>query len=338
MIDEPLVSVIIPTYNRANYIGRAINSILNQTYTSIQIIVVDDGSTDNTIEKVEQYKHVEYYYKENGGQASARNFGLDFATGKYISTLDSDDMWYPDFLKKSVEKLENQNLDFTFSNWCQECNDGTNFDYLLSSGELRSYYNTQNNEWIYPEYSLLRSLFIKACVAPSSAFVFRRTSIISKWNNEMKIADDWCMLLDIITSKKCKVGFTFEQMWYKAVNQDNIYDGKQKLYTTQILFAEDLGNIILRFQDVLNQKEIKIFQEKRIEKLLKVSYFNFKKPKIENQKIAVKYLINSFKSFFFITDRIDISVLFSITKRIICRINKKLFGKKKSIKSSHIVN
>ncbi len=89
------VSVIIPTYNRAKYICQAIESVLQQTVDDIEIIVIDDGSTDNTKEVIKPYmEKIRYVYAENGGAAHARNKGMEIARGEYISFLDSDDLYY----------------------------------------------------------------------------------------------------------------------------------------------------------------------------------------------------------------------------------------------------
>ncbi|MCX5811428.1 MAG: glycosyltransferase family 2 protein [Proteobacteria bacterium] len=90
--DFPLVSIIIPTYNYAGFLHRAIQSCLNQSYKSIEIIVIDDGSTDNTKEIAESYGNmIIYIQQENSGVSSARNRGLDHAAGDYIAFLDADD-------------------------------------------------------------------------------------------------------------------------------------------------------------------------------------------------------------------------------------------------------
>ncbi|MFA5975531.1 MAG: glycosyltransferase family 2 protein [Elusimicrobiota bacterium] len=94
-----LVSVIIPTFNRAYCLRRAIDSILNQTHRNVEVIVVDDGSTDETRELMRsayaQEPRVRYVYQENAGVSAARNHGLSLARGEFISLLDSDDEWYP---------------------------------------------------------------------------------------------------------------------------------------------------------------------------------------------------------------------------------------------------
>ncbi len=90
------VSIVIPTYNRQQYICHAIESAFSQTLTDIEVIVVDDGSTDNTEEVIKPYRNkINYIKTENGGPAHARNVGMKMASGDYISWLDSDDLYYP---------------------------------------------------------------------------------------------------------------------------------------------------------------------------------------------------------------------------------------------------
>ena len=105
----PKVSVIIPTYNRAHLIGRAIKSVINQTYQDFEIIVVDDGSTDNTEEIVKSFNDPRIRYirhEKNKGEAAARNTGIEAAKGKYIAFQDSDDEWFPEKLEKQMKIFE----------------------------------------------------------------------------------------------------------------------------------------------------------------------------------------------------------------------------------------
>lgn len=94
---EPLVSVIIPAYNAVQWIQETIDSVLNQTYPTIEVIVVDDGSTDDTADLVAAYSpHVTYVYKENGKRASACNRGIPASHGRYLAFVDADDLWTRD--------------------------------------------------------------------------------------------------------------------------------------------------------------------------------------------------------------------------------------------------
>jgi glycosyltransferase involved in cell wall biosynthesis len=105
---HPQVSIIIPTYNHQIYIGGAIQSVLEQSYQNFEVIVVDDGSQDNTKEVVAKFgNRVKYIWQKNKGLSGARNTGIKNATGKYISLLDSDDLYEPDFLKTLIGILDN---------------------------------------------------------------------------------------------------------------------------------------------------------------------------------------------------------------------------------------
>lgn len=98
----PLISIIIPTFNRADWIEAAIESILMQTFQNFELLVIDDGSTDNTQKIVSRCdEKIKYYFQKNKGPSAARNYGIKKAKGKYICFLDSDDRWV-------VNKLETQ--------------------------------------------------------------------------------------------------------------------------------------------------------------------------------------------------------------------------------------
>ena len=108
MKDKPLVSIIIPVYNGSNYMREAIDSALAQTYENFEVIVVNDGSTDGG--KTERIalsygNRIRYYHKENGGVATAMNFGIHEMKGEYFSWLSHDDIFYPDKIKIQMEAI-----------------------------------------------------------------------------------------------------------------------------------------------------------------------------------------------------------------------------------------
>ena len=93
---EMKVSIIVPVYNTEKYVAKTLDSLVNQTLNSYEIIVVNDGSTDNSQEIIKEYTKkypnlIQAYYKENGGLGSARNYGLQYAKGEYVGFVDSDD-------------------------------------------------------------------------------------------------------------------------------------------------------------------------------------------------------------------------------------------------------
>ncbi len=100
----PTVSVIIPTFNRGWVIREAIDSVLNQTFGNFELIVVDDGSTDNTLDILAEYKdRITLIKQRNRGVSAARNRGMDAASGRFIAFLDSDDLWLPQKLNRQIE-------------------------------------------------------------------------------------------------------------------------------------------------------------------------------------------------------------------------------------------
>lgn len=114
------VSVIVPVYNVENYIKKCLDSLVNQTLDEIEIIIVDDGSPDSSSEIVNEYiqkfSKIKYYKKENGGLSDARNYGLQYASGKYIAFLDADDYVDINMYKKMYEKAKKEDSDMV------ECN------------------------------------------------------------------------------------------------------------------------------------------------------------------------------------------------------------------------
>jgi glycosyltransferase involved in cell wall biosynthesis len=116
---QPLVSVIMPAYNAGKHITESIQSVISQTYVRWELIVIDDGSTDNTADLVRDYisqePRVTYISQRNGGQANARNAGLRIAQGSLIAFLDADDLWLPEKLELQVSQQSETGADVVFS-------------------------------------------------------------------------------------------------------------------------------------------------------------------------------------------------------------------------------
>ena len=106
-MNTPLVSVIVPTYNREKYITLALDSILSQTFKDYEILVIDDGSTDNTKEALKSYMDkIHYIYQNNAGVSAARNAGIRIAKGEWLAFLDSDDEWNPTYLWRQTDRVK----------------------------------------------------------------------------------------------------------------------------------------------------------------------------------------------------------------------------------------
>lgn len=109
MVDgtPPLVSVVVPVFNGASYVREAVDSVLRQTYQPVEVIVVDDGSTDDTGKLLDQYgPRIRRAAQANAGQSVARNYGVELATGRYLTFLDADDLWPEDKLAAQMAILQ----------------------------------------------------------------------------------------------------------------------------------------------------------------------------------------------------------------------------------------
>ncbi len=133
--DLGLISVIIPTYNRARIIEKSISSVLNQTYENIECIVIDDCSTDNTeeiVKSIDDKRLIYYKLEKNGGAIVARNKGIDLSNGKFIAFQDSDDFFKKDKLEKQLNALMDNNADMVY---CQLERYGYGEKHVLPIGE-----------------------------------------------------------------------------------------------------------------------------------------------------------------------------------------------------------
>lgn len=128
---DAVVSVVIPTYNRANTITDSIRSVLNQTYRTLEVIIVDDGSTDNTEEIVKSIPdlRVVYVKQENAGACAARNTGISRARGEYIAFHDSDDTWMPEKLEREMDAMLTKNTDIVVCKLLMKFPDGSEVYY-----------------------------------------------------------------------------------------------------------------------------------------------------------------------------------------------------------------
>jgi glycosyltransferase involved in cell wall biosynthesis len=188
----PLVSVIIPAYNASSWIVETIDSVLSQDYQNIEIIVIDDGSTDDTRNIINTFGNdVKYFYKNNGGQSSARNLALKYAKGKYVAFIDSDDLWETNKLSLQVELLESTGLKWVYS-------DGIAFD---SSTKLELFKFSQKSE--HYKGDILVNLF-KSCFIPMPSVivnneVFQKVGFFNE-DNRFRNREDWEMWIRIAES------------------------------------------------------------------------------------------------------------------------------------------
>lgn len=289
---------------------RAIESVLNQTYKNVQLIVVDDGSSDNTPELLSGMSEIEYCYQSHVGQGAARNKGLKMAKGKYIATLDSDDVWLPSFLEQQIKRIEMYDLDFTFANWHQQTDKSTWYDCLKSRPATKPFqHEVDQDNWVHLDYATIRGMFTQGCICPSSGIVFSRDCFPESWNEDMNIADDWFLMLEIVLNKKVNTAFTFDILWEKNVQYDNLYDGRGAYSLNRLLYYEDFAKILNHFGHIMSRDEKNYFLTRHYSGMFHLSYHHMFRAKVKNPFKGVFYLTEAFvknpiRAFSFIKNRL----------------------------------
>lgn len=219
----PLVSVIIPAFNSARYILQTLDSVLAQTEQDFEVIIVDDGSTDNTCSLIEHYdSRITMFRQHNQGIAGARNAGLSHASGKYIAFLDHDDIWHPDKLKAQLDCFRNHPdcgcVFSQFRRW-DDRSPPVFEDEELSATKL----DPNFSGWIYHRLILDNILLGTA--------LFRRDVVrsVGQFSKDLPPSDDWdfvirvsrnypfCMLLQVSTLYRIHPGQTSRAL--PSVNQ-----------------------------------------------------------------------------------------------------------------------
>ena len=233
------VSVIIPTYNRASYIRDAIESVLVQTYPVFEIIVVDDGSTDNTREIVCQYGDpVIYICQKNGGPGSARNKGLQNARGDFIAFLDSDDIWTPQKVEIQIDFFrKNPHVDLVFGHMANFSDTNTNnVEPEILNQEVYNYF--RNNSYD-PKYALDYLIIEDIIPTPSVMLKSNCLNKVGFFNENLLCAEDYDYWLRFAYNNN--LGFIDQVLVRRRLHGKNIIDNYLLRERSRLAVLESLG-------------------------------------------------------------------------------------------------
>lgn len=214
-----MISVIVSVYNVEKYIVNSLKSIVNQDYADFELVLIDDGSTDNSVDKINEYLsnstiNWRLVKKENGGQSSARNLGIKEAKGEYITFIDSDDVISKDFLSKLKTLIDENNADFSFCN----------FEYVK---EQLPPTDANNKTIIFNRKDLLETFLKRTIdfVLPSMMF---KTSFIKDnnltLNENINFSEDQMFIWDVIL-KSNKSIYTYKKMYGYYIREKSIMTG-----------------------------------------------------------------------------------------------------------------
>lgn len=237
---EKLVSVIIPTYARPVNLRRAIDSVLNQHYKNIEVIVVDDNgegsaeqrNTENILKDYITSNRILYIiHPKNMNGAAARNTGLRHSHGEYIAFLDDDDAYYPDFVSESVKVLETvpQEIGATY------CNS----DWILKDGSRQFKINNQSG-------NIISSILMRECVCSTSTILFKKAVCVqlNGFDTRFRRHQDWEFLIRYFRKNKIQlVNKVLLSKYCTETPGSNLVDAK-KMYQIKSLFFETYKNDI----------------------------------------------------------------------------------------------
>ena len=229
MKNNPLVSIIIPIYNTKKYFKTCLDSVINQTYQNLEIILVDDGSTDDSGKIADDYakkdKRIKVIHQKNQGQSTARNVGLKKATGNYISFVDSDDELNKNFIKELLQLYQK--------------NPKTS---LTSCGFLRKYLNTKQKEILYikpsskkipkesPKAYILRLLAIDGRLYSSVNKLYRADIAKTlKFDQTLNFAEDTKFVLDYLQKTNKEISFILKPLYIYNFGSENSTINKSSL-------------------------------------------------------------------------------------------------------------
>jgi len=230
MNNEPKISVVIPTYDKAQYLGEAIESVLNQTYKNIEIIIIDDGSKDNTQEVVKSFNdpRILYIWQSNQGEVVARNRGIQESNGKYIAFLDSDDLWLKEKLQKQVDFMEKSKEIGLLGTGCYE---------IANNGKIlgQKRFSSSNN--------VLQKKLIKFNPFIHTSVMIRKNVFdkVSWYNKNFQESQDYELWLRI--AKNYKIANLPELLVKKRYYKEGLSSAKDK---QQLYFALEVKKAAIR--------------------------------------------------------------------------------------------
>jgi glycosyltransferase involved in cell wall biosynthesis len=270
-----MISVIIPTYNSANFISEAIGSVLHQTCSDYEIIVIDDGSTDNTKEIIEKYfPQVKYFYIPNQGVSRARNYGIQMARGEFIAFLDADDLWLPEKLEKQLEVFKaDQELMMVFTE---------NLDFDTDGFRKTLYWKKER----LMKGDVVKNIFLYSNVTTSTVMVRRQVFWeIGCFEESLKAAEDDNLWMRI--ALKFRIHLLDEVLVHYRWTEDSLSRSANNLLDGVIKNLELIEN---RYPDLRRHLGRFILRRKKSDIYFSYGYFLFSR---RNYAISRRYYLRS---------------------------------------------
>lgn len=248
-----LISVIVPCYNQAHFLEETLNSILNQSYTNWECIIVNDGSPDDTENVAKKWtikdSRFQYISKENGGLSSARNSGLEVAKGDFIQFLDSDDLLSSDKFQKSIDAIEKEGAEVVITNFIR---------FKKNLNQLKKAFCKLEEQTFTYESILLQ--WDRRFSIPIHCGLFKREIIGNvRFNEKLKAKEDWFFWIQAFKSNPKVVFINVNMAQYRMHNKGMTKDNS--------LMEENLRKAYLLIYNSLDDNHKEKFFERLMHEL-----------------------------------------------------------------------
>jgi len=225
-VSEILVSIVVPVYNGEKYLKKTIESILEQTYSNFELLLINDGSSDTSAKLIDALvatdKRIKGFSKENGGVANARNYGVSLAKGELIAFCDQDDLWLPNKLEKQLPLFENPNVGLVYC--------GAVVEALLYGKTSKGSLANKQRGYVFDQ--LVQLNMLTCCTA-----VVRKKHLLKAGGFDDDLAlmgvDDWHLWLKM--SLICEFDFVPEHLAVHVFHGDNYSSNDEKMHQAELV-------------------------------------------------------------------------------------------------------
>ena len=273
---KDMVSIIVPVYNAEKYLKRCLESIINQTYKNIEVILVDDGSVDKSPEICDEYKEldnrVKVIHKENGGASSARNIGLDAVNGEFVCFVDSDDWIEKNMIEVLLKKLKESNVDIVRCNTCELDNQVKESWTETRDKVIDNVLNGNISAYVYlliVKYEIVKNI---------------------RFNENILLMEDTLFLLNILI-KECKINFINEKLYHYEMNNGGLTLSTRNAKNKIFGLIEYKNKVI----ELLKDNDLYLEEREKNINLVITKFIIYYSYKLSIQKVDFKYIFENFR-------------------------------------------
>jgi glycosyltransferase involved in cell wall biosynthesis len=243
-----LVSVVIPVYNGAEYLEATVNTILAQDYDNVEILLINDGSKDNSEQLintlVENHSSIKAFHKQNDGVAAARNYGIERASGDLVAFCDQDDFWLPTKLSKQVPLFENPKVGLVYC--------GAIADYAHLNKQDKPSFERKYRGDVFDK--LIQVNMFTCCTAIARKNLLQETQAFDDERSLMGV-DDWLAWLKL--SLVCELDFVAEHLAIHVFHGDNYSSNEEKMHAAELVCLDKIQPMAEKYNKSVDWNEIK---------------------------------------------------------------------------------